>query len=376
MISTGATFLNGSRIVDDETGSASEKVLDTVHEAARTAGHSMRCLVENRQEGFGALLEVFPDGSSTLLQSKALPRAAGDRASDAGTETGTETETETETSTSPNAAPPPIGGAVPASPPDVGTAPDAGPPAVPAAAADTPVRPDTPTRWDPAVRPHPPGQDDRPARTGATEAMAGTSSPPPGVRLAKPGDPPRSVPPRGKTTSPPMERTALRAAPESPRPSAATDTAAGAVTGTTGPGPDAPARADGTAFAGLRVVPVPPSFTESIRRINEAVATGELRGALAMADRLRGDAEEAHGKDHDHVLEVLGVQAYAHHLLGEHVESLTVLLSLSEAHLRRRKPEAAQEDLVRAVLAWNKLRDPEHTTGFALRLAAAFAQFG
>ncbi|MFD4683903.1 hypothetical protein [Streptomyces sp. NPDC058461] len=75
------------------------------------------------------------------------------------------------------------------------------------------------------------------------------------------------------------------------------------------------------------------------------------------------------------MLEVQNVQAYAHHLLGEHVESLTILLSLAEAHLRRHEPEAAQEDLVRAVLAWNKLRAPEHTTGFAPRIAAAFAQF-
>ncbi|MEU0360420.1 hypothetical protein [Streptomyces cyaneofuscatus] len=72
--SAGTPFLDGLRVRVPKGGNAPEAVLAALHARARAAGQPVRGQVEDRQEGYVALFEVAPDGSSRLLGAETFHR--------------------------------------------------------------------------------------------------------------------------------------------------------------------------------------------------------------------------------------------------------------------------------------------------------------
>ncbi|MEW2425917.1 hypothetical protein AB0911_35895 [Streptomyces nigra] len=295
---TGATFVNGARIRGEGGQTTSEAVLDRLHDEARQAGRPVRGLLENRQEEFTAVIEVRPDGSSTLLHSQHM-RAEDD-------------------------LPEPDGDA-----------------------PTTLQEPQQDFRGGPAERSSPVPD----VRVSASDPGEGEG------RQREPG------PDHGQAVKAPPAVRVPDLPPSPSRPPAA-------------PAPDhAPTKTLAVTDDGRAVIEVPAVLTRKVRRVNEAVAAGALREAAALAAHLHTEVAGSHGPQHPYTLETAGMRAYTHHLLGEHQEALALLVALAEAKLEGADPNAARDELVRAVLAWKEVADSAAATDFAERLSTAFARF-
>ncbi|MFH8470979.1 hypothetical protein [Streptomyces sp. NPDC017991] len=68
MTSAGTPFLDSKRVRVPSAGTVQSAVLDALHQHAQAQNGPVRGRIEHRQEGYTALLEVAPDGSSRLVE--------------------------------------------------------------------------------------------------------------------------------------------------------------------------------------------------------------------------------------------------------------------------------------------------------------------
>jgi hypothetical protein len=127
--------------------------------------------------------------------------------------------------------------------------------------------------------------------------------------------------------------------------------------------PDGGTNPDVTRAARLPDVPqaipsVPEHFRESVEVISGAIVRGDYLEAGRLIGELRDSAVTAFGLDHPHTAEILALEAYTDHLMGRHARSAEMSLRL--ALLRHQRRDArAREEVIRAVVSWSMLSDPE-----------------
>ncbi|MEV0036458.1 hypothetical protein [Streptomyces sp. NPDC050804] len=105
-----------------------------------------------------------------------------------------------------------------------------------------------------------------------------------------------------------------------------------------------------------RETPVPTALADTVSRINQAIAAGELRAAEELAVLLRTTAEQTFGAGHTHTVEAQGMEAYVAFLAGAYGHAMSVSLELADLRRRGRDPRA-WEELSRAAMAWEALDD-------------------
>ncbi|MDX3690724.1 hypothetical protein PV726_10400 [Streptomyces europaeiscabiei] len=122
----------------------------------------------------------------------------------------------------------------------------------------------------------------------------------------------------------------------------------------TAPAPPATPR---TAPAATTESVAPSLLAEPVLRINEAVQSGRIESAAAMAEQSIASATKTLGEQHPEVLQLRELAAYIAYLAGDAQRSFA--LSMDLARIRRRQGDVrAHVNVQSAAAAWRAVRDP------------------
>ncbi|MFF3616061.1 hypothetical protein [Streptomyces sp. NPDC002580] len=97
---------------------------------------------------------------------------------------------------------------------------------------------------------------------------------------------------------------------------------------------------------------------EPVARINEAVKTGRIESAAAMAEGVVAEAARSLGQEHPEVLKLRELTAYIAYLAGDALRSFHLSLDLARVRRRHRDGRAAYGNVQSAAAAWRAVRDP------------------
>ncbi|MFJ8751497.1 hypothetical protein ACIREO_19520 [Streptomyces sp. NPDC102441] len=123
-----------------------------------------------------------------------------------------------------------------------------------------------------------------------------------------------------------------------------------------GPSPAGPSAEDVRPADVGSPVPVPDELAELVARIGQAIDTGALERAAALAFRLKEHATRTFGAEHPYTLEAQALEAFAAHRSGNHAAATLACLEL--AQIRHQQGDLrAHEDLLRAVAVWQLIDD-------------------
>lgn len=101
----------------------------------------------------------------------------------------------------------------------------------------------------------------------------------------------------------------------------------------------------------------PSLLAEPVLRINEAVQSGRIESAAAMAEQSIASATKTLGEQHPEVLQLRELAAYIAYLAGDAQRSFA--LSMDLARIRRRQGDVrAHVNVQSAAAAWRAVRDP------------------
>ncbi|MFD9001927.1 tetratricopeptide repeat protein [Streptomyces sp. NPDC059582] len=345
----GGATIGGVPVVPDPGEEVQNAVLRHLHRIARATGQPVLALVRDDRIGYAVPIRVDLDGSSHFTGEPAATAPPQD--------------------------------AVPTTPP-----------AAPAA----PVT--TPPAWQPedAVRPQPQPQPlplpdseplpepllDDPAPTfrlrtvqeSATDTPYGTAAAPTGEFGPPPAmdGPPSPAPAAAPAPAPAPEPAPFTfgppsAVPSEPHPEAHPEPDPYAVPE---PAPDpkaTPARGfDAVAEAVLGDEPLgasgesgtPALLAEPMARISDAVKSGQIEEAAALAERTVAEASRSLGPEHPEVLRLLELTAYIAYLAGDPLRAFHLSLDLARVCHRAGNAEAAYGNVQSAAAAWRAVRDP------------------
>jgi len=161
--------------------------------------------------------------------------------------------------------------------------------------------------------------------------------------LPEPGDEDLSLRVPGVRTAGLAELAAELAEPVQPTPARGFDAVAEAVLE-----PDPEPSADGS----------PALLAEPVSRINEAVRTGQIEAAAALAEQTMGSATQSLGAEHPEVLRLRELTAYIAYLAGDAPRAFHLSLELARVCLRQGDTQAAYGNILSATSAWRAVRDP------------------
>lgn len=99
-------------------------------------------------------------------------------------------------------------------------------------------------------------------------------------------------------------------------------------------------------------------LAEPVTRINEAVRTGRIDEAAALAEQTVTEAARSLGPEHPEVLRLGELSAYIAYLAGDALRAFHLSLDLARVHRRHGDPEAAYGNVQSAATAWRAVRDP------------------
>ncbi|MEV8340111.1 hypothetical protein [Streptomyces niveus] len=103
-------------------------------------------------------------------------------------------------------------------------------------------------------------------------------------------------------------------------------------------------------------VPVPVELSALVTQIGQAIDSGALERAAALAFRLREHAARTFGAEHPYTLEAQALEAFAAHKSGNHTAATAACLELARIRQEQGDPRA-HEDLLRAVAVWQLIDD-------------------
>ncbi|GGO95739.1 hypothetical protein [Wenjunlia tyrosinilytica] len=106
-----------------------------------------------------------------------------------------------------------------------------------------------------------------------------------------------------------------------------------------------------------RTASIPDELLQPVARVNEAVANGRLDFAASLVSHLVARTSQAHGAEHEYVLNLLELRSYVSHLRGDHQFAAATCLHLARIRLQQGDPRVHQ-DLVRAASSWWLMEDP------------------
>ncbi|MET7451175.1 tetratricopeptide repeat protein [Streptomyces sp. NPDC005574] len=240
-----------------------------------------------------------------------------------------------------HAEPDPAEGPLPYPAPDFAPAPVSYP--RPATTAPAPATHATHPEWPPAPQPIP-GPDPTPADRPAPVPAAPQGP----ARTSSPGT--ASLPARGSAREPEPK----------PTPARGFDAVAEAVLG------DEPlSGADGTA---------PPLLAEPVARINEAVRSGRIDTASALAQQTVTEASGTLGPAHPEVLRLRELDAYIAYLADDPVRSLHLSLDLARQRRSTGDAEGAYGNVQSAATAWRAVRNPVQGLNLGVDLIALWSE--
>ncbi|MEU0147666.1 hypothetical protein ABZ119_17160 [Streptomyces sp. NPDC006288] len=165
-----------------------------------------------------------------------------------------------------------------------------------------------------------------------------------------------------------------------PRPPAAPEPASEAGDPSAGrssaPGapPAGPSAEDAPPLGAGSPVPVPDQLVGLVARIGQAIDTGALELAAALAFRLREYALRTFGAEHPYTLEAQALEAFAAHKSGNHAAATVTCLDLATIRHQQGDPRA-HEDLLRAVAVWRLIDDLPSAVDHSRALLTTWSRF-
>ncbi|MDX3248873.1 tetratricopeptide repeat protein, partial [Streptomyces sp. ME18-1-4] len=102
----------------------------------------------------------------------------------------------------------------------------------------------------------------------------------------------------------------------------------------------------------------PALLGEQMARVNEAVRTGRIDAAAALAEQTVLEASGTLGPEHPEVLRLRELGAYIAYLAGDPLRAFHVSLDLARIRRSARDGEAAYGNVQSAAAAWRAVRDP------------------
>ncbi|MFH8802533.1 tetratricopeptide repeat protein [Streptomyces sp. NPDC017936] len=387
----GPATIGGVPVVAADGQEIQQAVLGHLHRVALATGHAVVATVHDERIGYVVPLRVETDGSSHFAGEPL--RVAPPRGSQ---------EPAPAPSPAPLSTPPSAPPAVEPSTADPSTADPSvvDPSAVAPFTADPPAEhprrdkathllravpepvketaPTFPLRAVPEPRP----QDEVPA-PGTVTAPTGVFGPPPTMDTPPSPEPGRTAPDAESAPVPAPAPVAPAPAPATtPVPAPAPE--AGPHLGAD-PDPDpkpTPARGfDAVAEAVLgddpRTLPgedgAPALLGEPMAQINEAVRSGRIDTAAALAERTVAEASGTLGPEHPEVLRLRELTAYIAYLAGDPLRSFHLSLDLARIRRRARDAEAAYGNVQSAAAAWRAVRDPLQGLNLGTELLALWS---
>lgn len=346
----GGATIGGVPVVPDPGEEVQHAVLRHLHRIALATGHPVLAVVRDDRIGYAVPLRVDLDGSSHFTGEPAATAPPEDAVP-----------------TTPQAAP----AAAPASPPPAWRQEDAAPPRSQPASQPLP-------QPLPDAEPSPESRLDDPAptfrlrtvRESATDTPYGTAAAPmgefgPPPTMDGPPSPAPTAAPASAPVSPAFGPPSV-VTPE-PHPELHPEPDPYAVPE---PAPDpkaTPARGfDAVAEAVLGDEPLgasgagdtPALLAEPMARISDAVKSGQIEEAAALAERTVAEASRSLGPEHPEVLRLLELTAYIAYLAGDPLRAFHLSLDLARVCHRAGDAEAAYGNVQSAAAAWRAVRDP------------------
>ncbi|MFJ1973057.1 tetratricopeptide repeat protein [Streptomyces sp. NPDC087903] len=395
----GGASVGGVPVVAAPGEELQHAVLAQLHRIAFAAGHPVLATIHDERIGYVVPLRVDPDGSSqftaepVLLAAPAEPANASARAphdppapapAPAVPQTSTpQTSMPEPTRTAPGTVaaptgqfgPPPVMDAQPAartdhwpvppttpepalypesnSGPERALYPESGSTPEPVAYPQPAPASATHQEWPPAPQPIPHPDPYRANDATPTGHPAPTSHPTPANR---PNPSPTATAARPFIPDP----ASVREPDPKPTPARGFDAVAEAVLG------DEPLLAGDAAG--------PPLLAEPVARINEAVRSGRIETAAALAEQTVAEASGTLGPEHPEVLRLRELTAYILYLADDPVRSLHLSLDLAGLRRGAGDAEAAYGNVQSAATAWRAVRDPVQGLNLGVDLIALWSE--